>query len=258
MWLTHRRQRIIVDGEISNWKYIYIYIYMIWKMTYLAKYSNLQMTQKYSESLQDDLDKLVKWSKKWQMLLNFGKCKCIHIGHGNMDEEYKMGDAVLGRTTQEKDLGVTFSAELNVPEQCGIAASKGNQIIGLIRRTIRYKEKQLIVPLYKAIVIPYMEYCIQAWRPCHKKHIDKLERIKRRATKTIPELRDLSNENRLLQCGLTTLETRRLRGDQIEVFEIVNGYEDVDRNMFFKLKESSRTRRHKAALLKEQYRLDMR
>ena len=40
------------------------------------------------------------------------KCKCIHIGHGNMDEEYKMGDAVLGRTTQEKDLGVTFSADM--------------------------------------------------------------------------------------------------------------------------------------------------
>ena len=42
------------------------------------------------QSLQDDLDKLVKWSEKWQMLFNFGKCKCIHIGHGNMDEEYKM------------------------------------------------------------------------------------------------------------------------------------------------------------------------
>ena len=53
------------------------------------------------QSLQDDLDKLVKLSEKWQMLLHFGKCKCIHIGHGNMDEEYKMGDAVLGRTAQE-------------------------------------------------------------------------------------------------------------------------------------------------------------
>ena len=57
---------------------------------------------------------------------------------------------------------------------------------------------------------------------------------------------------------LTTLETRTLRGDQIEVFKIVNGYEDVDRNMFFKLKEGSRTRGHKAALIKEQCRLDMR
>ena len=79
--------------------------------------------------------------KKWPLLLNFGKCKCIHIGHGNMDEEYKMGDNVLGRTTQEKDLGVTFSADVKVSEQCRIAASTGNQILGLIRRTITYKEK---------------------------------------------------------------------------------------------------------------------
>ena len=89
------------------------------------------------------------------MLFNFGKCKYIHIRHGNMDEEYKMGDAVLDRTTQEKDLEVTFSADMKLSEQCGIAASKGNQILGLIRRTIMYKEKQLIVFLYKAIVRPH-------------------------------------------------------------------------------------------------------
>ena len=169
-----------------------------------------------------------------------------------MDEEYKMGDAVLGRNTQEKDLGVTFSADMNVSEQCGIAASKGNQ------NTIMYKEKHIIVPLHKAIVRPHLEYFIQAWRPYRKKDIDKLERIHRRATKMIPELGDLSYDSRSLQCGLTTLETRRLRGDQIEVFKLVNAYEYVDRNIFFKLKEGSRTRRHKAALVKEQCRLDMR
>ena len=106
-----------------------------------------------------------------------------------MDEEYKMGDAVPFRTKQEKDLGVTFSADMKVSEQCGIAASKGNQILGLIRRTIMYKEKQLIVPLYKAIVRPHLEYCIQTWRPYRNKEIDKLEKIQRRATKMIPELR---------------------------------------------------------------------
>ena len=94
-----------------------------------------------------------------------------------MDKEYKMGDTVLGRTTQEKDLGVTFSADMKVSEQCGIAASKGNKILELIRRTIMYKEKQLIVPLYRAIVRPHLEYFIQAWRPYRKKDIDKLERI---------------------------------------------------------------------------------
>ena len=121
------------------------------------------------QSLQDDLDKLVKWSEKLQMLFNFEKYKCIHIG--------KMGEAVLGRTTHEKDLGVTFSADI-------------------FRRTIKYKEKQLIVPLYKAIVRPHLEYCIQAWRPYRKKDIEKLERIQRRVTKIIPELRDLSYESR--------------------------------------------------------------
>ena len=108
------------------------------------------------QSLQDDLDKLVKWSEKWQMLLNFGKCKCIHIGHGNMDDESTMGNAVLGRTAQEKDLGVTCSADMKVSEQCGIAASKRNQVLGLIRRTIMYKEKQVTVPLYIAIIRPHL------------------------------------------------------------------------------------------------------
>ena len=49
----------------------------------------------------------------------------------------------------------------------------------------------------------------------------------------IPELRDLCYEECLKECGLPTLETRRLRGDQIEVFKILNGYENIDRNMFF-------------------------
>ena len=120
------------------------------------------------------------------MLLNFGKDKYIQIGYGNMDKEYQMRDAVLGRTTQEKDLGVTFSADMKVSEQCGIVAPKGNQIIGLIWRTFMYKEKQLIAPLDRAIVRPHLEYCIQAWRPYHNKDIDKLERIQRRATNMIP------------------------------------------------------------------------
>ena len=67
-------------------------------------------------------------------------------------------------------------------------------------------------------------------------------RRRRRATKMIPELRDLSYEERLKECGLTTVETRRLRGVQSEVFKILNGYENFDRNIFFSLKKDNRTR----------------
>ena len=95
----------------------------------------------------------------------------------------------------------------------------------------------MIVPLYKAIVRPHLEYCIQAWSPYLRKDIDMLEQIQRRATKLIPELRDLRYEKRLKKCGLTTLETRRLRGDQIEVFKILNGYKNIDSNIFFEIKK---------------------
>ena len=165
---------------------------------------------------------------------------------------YIMEDAVLGRTTKEKGIGVTFSADMKVSEQCGIAASRGNAIIGLIKRNITYKDKQLILPLYNAIVRPHLEYCMHVWRQVDKeaiglsrvqqfshlcvarpyqisvnsifkhihrlygkKDINKLERIQRRATKIIPELRNVSYESHLSESGLTTLETRRLRRYQI-------------------------------------------
>ena len=55
----------------------------------------------------------------------------------------------------------------------------------------------------------------------------------------ILELRDLCYEERLRECGLITLETRRLRGDQklIVVFKILNGYENIDRNIFYHLRK---------------------
>ena len=107
-------------------------------------------------------------------------CKSVlsGVGHWNEDAQYTMGDTVLNTTVKEKDLGLTISADMKVSEQCGIAAAKGNQILGLIRRYIVYKEKELIILLYKII----------------------------------QKLRNISYEMRLKECGLTTLETRRLRG----------------------------------------------
>ena len=91
-----------------------------------------------------------------------------------------------------------------------------------------------------------------------KKDIDILERVQRRATKIIPKRRNISYEMRLKECVLTTLETRRLRGDQIEVLKILNGYENIDRNTVFSVKEERRTRGHGDILAKKQCRLDVR
>ena len=81
-----------------------------------------------------------------------------------------------------------------------------------------YKEKDLIIPLYKSIVSPHFDYYLQASRPYRKKDINMLERVQRRATKMIPKLRDISYEMHLRECGLTTLETQR-RSDR-SVYDI--------------------------------------
>ena len=248
-WLTDRRQRVVVDVEVSSWKSVLsgvpqrsvlgpilllVYINDLEKglTGKILKFADdTKLFRKVKEigdkqNLQDDIEKFVKWSEKWQMLFNFGKCKCLHTGSGNTGMNYEMGGTILSKTVKEKVLGVTMNANMKVSEQCRIAASKGNQVLGMFRRNITYKEKSLIIPLYKAIVRPHLEYCIRAWNPHLGKDVDMLEIIQRRATKLIPELRDLTYEERLQECGLTTLETRRLRGYQL------NGYENIDSNIF--------------------------
>ena len=89
------------------------------------------------------------------MLFNFGTCKCHHKGHGNDDAQYTMGGILLNTTVKEKHSRLTISADMKVSERCGIAAAKGSQILGLIWRNIVYKEKALIIPLYKIIVWPH-------------------------------------------------------------------------------------------------------
>ena len=63
-----------------------------------------------------------------------------------------------------------MNANMKVSEQCKIAASKGNQVLGMIQRNVTYKEKNLIVPLYKTIVRPHLEYYIQTWNPYLRKN----------------------------------------------------------------------------------------
>ena len=86
--------------------------------------------------------------------------------------------------------------------------------------------------MYKSLVRPRLEYCIQAWCPHLRKDIDLLEKVQRRATRLIYSLHDLPNCDRLKRLKLTTLVTRRVRGDLIEVFTIIKSFEEVDSNIF--------------------------
>ena len=158
------------------------------------------------------------------------------------------------------DLGVIISSYFKVSKQCEKAASKGNQILGLINRTITCKKKKIILNLYKSLVRPHLEFCIQAWRPHLIKDIERLEKVQRRATRMIEECKGISYEERLQATGLTSLETRRSRADMLEVFKILKGFEGVDERVFFNRfteRISVNTRGHCLKLVKERFNKDV-
>jgi len=195
----------------------------------------LGKTKNYDQidSMRQDLQKLFEWSNKWGMAFNAEKCKVMHIGRGNFQANYEINDQQLSDVKEEKDLGIIVSSDLKVSPQCVKAVKNANKVLGCIKRTIEIRDKNIIMDLYKALVRPHLEFCMSAWRPHYVKDIQLLEGVQRRATKLISELRGLNYNERLKKVNLTTLETRRLRGDMIEVFKIFNGLTDLKASDFF-------------------------
>ena len=109
--------------------------------------------------------------------------------------------------------------------------------------------------LYKSLVRPDLEYCIQAWRPHLNKDIDVLEGVQRRATKLVSLLKNQSYKKRLKALNLTTLETRRLEGDLIEVFKIFKGLDKLNIIYHFEVRTAV-TRGHALTLVKKGSHLD--
>ena len=169
-----------------------------------------------------------------------------------------MNSKEIQEVEREKDLGVLVDSKFNFNEQCAAAAKRGNQVLGIISRNFSNLDKEMFLRLYKSMVRPHLEYAIQAWNPYTRKNINLLEGVQRRATKMVKDCRNLEYRERLKFLGLTTLETRRIRGDLLETFKIVTGIDRLDRDLFFELNNSDRCRGHKLKLKKPKSRLNIR
>ena len=195
-----------------------------------TKIAHSVTTTHAKEKLQTDIDKLVNWADKWQMKFNVDKCKVLQIGSNNDHIQYEMNGVDICNVDKEKDLGVIITSDLKPSDHCTEVVKTANKLIGFIGRTFEHKTEKVILTLYNSLVRPHLEYCVQFWSPYYRKDIDKLERVQRRVTKMSPRLRNKPYEERLKELNLFSLSRRRIRGDLIEVYKIIRGFDNINPN----------------------------
>ncbi|PKU28565.1 rna-directed dna polymerase from mobile element jockey-like [Limosa lapponica baueri] len=208
-WLDGCTQTVVVNGSMSKWQPV---------TSGVPQGSDTELggavdTLEGRDAIQGDLDRLERWAHANLKKFNQAKCKVLHLGRGNPRHKYRLGGEWLKSSPEEKDLGVLVDEKLIVSQQCVLAAQKAPHILGCIKRSAGSRSREVILPLYSALMRPHLEYCVQLWSPQHRKDMDLLERLQRRATKMIRGLEHLSCEDRLRELGLLSLEKGRLRGD---------------------------------------------
>ena len=148
----------------------------------------------------------------------------------------------------EKDLGIHFDPLLKFDIHIEKKINKANQVLGLIKRSFSYLQKDIFVKLYKSMVRPHLEYGNCVWHPNLKRQSIAIEKVQRRATKIVKACKKMTYEERLQFLKLPSLKGRRIRGDLIQVYKIVHNIDDLNFHDFFKTNTTNITRKNEGKL----------
>ena len=219
-----------------------------------TKISLRHTNQNQTNDLQNDIDRLDEWSDRWKLRSNVAKCKTMRIGYHNDKHIYQMGSGEggmdLNQVNSEKDLGITFQDDLQFTKHLADKFKKANSMLGLIHHSFQYIDNEMLIHLYKALVRPHVEYASSVWSPFMLRDIKLIEGVQRRATRLSRDLRNDPYNIRLTTLVLPTLQFRRDRADMLQVFKMLNGYEDIDFSRIFTL-SSTGLRGHSLKLFRE-------
>ena len=262
-WLTGRRQRVVLNGKFSSWadvlsgvpqgsvlgpRLFIIFIndldmevvgeVTISKFADNTKLAQTSVDTKGREELQSTLDNMVRWADRWGMQFNVAKCKVMHLGPKNVKHPYFMQGQQLEVTSEEKDLGVMTTDKLKPSSQCAKAARTAQTVLGQITRAFHFRDKEVLLGLYKQYVRPHLEFAVQAWSPWTEGDKDLLEAVQRRMVRMITGLKAESYSDKLKELGLTTLEERRHRADMALVNSVLSGRTNVEKESWFDMAAS--------------------
>ena len=218
-----------------------------------AKLLRVIESQNDCQQLQRDINRIYEWSLRWKLEFNTKKCHVMEIGKSKRRPiwDYKLGEDIIMKSKEEKDLGVTMQDTLSPERHISGIFNSTYRLLTNIRVSFNYMDTSMMRKIITSIVRPRIEYAAVVWSPNMKKDIRKIERIQRTATKMVPELKDLTYEERLTVMGLPTLQDRRERGDLITMYKIISGMEKIDNEELVVVREEvSRTRGHSKRIRK--------